>query len=360
VLPTTSTWSEEAADLGFSSFAERIQRLREEIGRRDPDGVDFALRVGIAHALFLYHDRLRSEEQPFDRAAFARRLDSAYGEVACRAHVVRAVGANAAAVTAVYEDYVADLYSRCWAKYDDRAFMETVDFFEERFRLNGISLDLTGQECLDAGCGSGRYTLAMVKCGARRAIGVDLSARAIADARARADRLQEFGSKVEFVQGSVIDLPGNWSQRFDFVCSNGVVHHTPDPVKGIDEIFRVLKPGGRAFIMVYGKGGLFWALVDFIREILTPVPVDFAEAWLELSGVPVGKIFFCLDHWYTVYQERLDRSELEARLAGAGFTDIQYLPHARIYDSSERLHRYAEEADLIGSPDPRYLVTRPA
>ena len=359
MLPTASTWSEETAHPGLSSFAERIHRLREEIGRRDPDGVDFALRVGIAQALFLHHDRLRSQERSFDRAAFARQLDIANGQVACRAKVVRAAGVTAAADATVYEDYVADLYSRCWAKYDDRAFMETVDFFEERFRLNGISLDLRGQECLDAGCGSGRYTMAMVKCGGRRAVGVDLSARAISEARARADRLG-FGSAVEFVQGSVIDLPGEWSQRFDFVCSNGVVHHTPDPVKGIEEIFRVLKPGGRAFIMVYGKGGLFWALVDFIRDILRPVPVDFAEAWLELFGVPVGKIFFCLDHWYTIYQERLDRPELEVRLSSAGFTDIRYLPHALIYDSSERLRRYPEEADLIASPDPRYLVTRPA
>jgi len=136
------------------------------------------------------------------------------------------------------------------------------------------------------------------------------------------------------------------------------VHHTPDPVKGLSEILRVLKPGGRTFIMVYGKGGLFWSLTDFCRDVLAPVPLDVADAWLEMRATPVGKIFFCLDHWYTQYQERVTREEFEARLRDAGFTDIEYLPRALVYDASERFERFPEERELIGSPDMRYLATR--
>jgi SAM-dependent methyltransferase len=353
VLTTT------AASLSYEHFAQSLASLKGALQARDPEGVNLALRTALAHRLFLFHDDLRCQERPFDRQAFAARLDDA-ARVVDRSEPVSPPRGVSRAARPAYEEYVADLYSRCWAKYDDAAFEQTVDFFEERFRMNDVSLDaIRAGECLDAGCGSGRYTIAMAKCGARHAVGVDISERAIGEARQRADRLG-FGSRVEFLRGSVIDLLADWSGRFDFVCSNGVVHHTPNPIKGLRELHRVLKPGGSAFIMVYGKGGLFWALTDFIREILEPVPVDFADAWLELQGTPVGKIFFCLDHWYTPYQERVDQREFERRLEHVGFDDIRYIPRARIYDSSERLVRYPEEADLIGSPDLRYVVRRPA
>lgn len=347
------------ASLGYDYFAQSLALLKDAVQARDPDGVNLALRAALAHRLFLDHDNLRSQARPFDRPAFAARLEDAK-RIVDRSEPVGPLRGVSRVARPAYEEYVADLYSRCWAKYDDAAFAQTVDFFEERFRLNDVSLaSLRGAEALDAGCGSGRYTMAMAKAGAKRAVGVDISERAIREARQRADRLG-YGSNVEFHRGSVIDLPAEWSGRFDFVCSNGVVHHTPDPVKGLREIFRMLKPGGTAFIMVYGKGGLFWALTDFIRDILEPVPVDFADAWLELQGTPVGKIFFCLDHWYTPYQERVDQREFEQRLENVGFEAITYIPRARIYDSSERLVRYPEEADLIGSPDLRHLMRRPA
>lgn len=342
--------------LTLSSFTAALDGLQQTVAARDPEGIDYALRLALAETLYLFHDQLRASDAPFDREAFAARVAAAR-TLAERTDAVRPAPGVARAARPPYETYVADLYSRCWAKYDDAAFDRTIDMFAERFRLNDVPLDLSGLQCLDAGCGSGRYTMAMAKAGARHAHGVDLSARAAREAAARAERMG-YGSRVSFEQGSVIDLPAAWSERFDFVCSNGVVHHTPDPVKGLREIHRVLKPGGRVFIMVYGKGGLFWALTDFCRDVLAPVPLDVADAWLEMRGTPVGKIFFCLDHWYTQYQERVTREEFEARLREAGFAAIEYLPRALAYDASERFERFPEERDLIGSPDMRYLATR--
>jgi SAM-dependent methyltransferase len=342
--------------LPLAAFIDQLNALAGTIGRRDPDGVDYSLRLAIAETLYLLHDALRSQDHPFDRELFSQRLQDAH-TFAERLDPVQPAPGVSRAPRPAYETYVADLYSRCWAKYDDEQFARTVGMFVDRLRLNGVDLDLTGAQCLDAGCGSGRYTMAMAQAGGAHALGVDLSARAAADAGARAERLG-YGPRVSFMQGSVIDLPPGWSGRFDFVCSNGVVHHTPDPIKGLAEIHRVLKPGGRAFVMVYGSGGLFWALTDFCRDLIAAVPLDVADAWLAMRGTPVGKVFFCLDHWYTQYQERVTREEFEARLRRAGFTEIRYLPRAMIYDASERYERFPAERDLIGSPDMRYLVTR--
>jgi SAM-dependent methyltransferase len=43
------------------------------------------------------------------------------------------------------------------------------------------------------------------------------------------------------------------------VYSNGVIHHTPNTQRVVDEIYRVLKPGGKAIVMVYAENSLhFW------------------------------------------------------------------------------------------------------
>jgi ubiquinone/menaquinone biosynthesis C-methylase UbiE len=43
---------------------------------------------------------------------------------------------------------------------------------------------------------------------------------------------------------------------FDVVYSFGVLHHTPNTQKSIDEVYRVLKPGGRIIIMLYHKDSI--------------------------------------------------------------------------------------------------------
>lgn len=62
----------------------------------------------------------------------------------------------------------------------------------------------------------------------------------------------------------VLGLPGNFQKEnaealtfaadhFDMVYSHGVLHHTPNTQTAIDEVYRVLKPGGHAIVMLYHK-----------------------------------------------------------------------------------------------------------
>lgn len=320
-----------------------------------PDG--WPVRLLLATSLYGAFDRLRCQETPFDRAAYADHL----ADLKRLAQAVKSAGSSGLTPPRPepdLEDKVADLYSRCWANYTDQAFLATVDLFRERFSSNAVDLGfLKGARALDAGCGSGRYTIAMAREGAREAVGIDLSHRAVEWARATASRLGVGGAT--FLQGSVLRLPEEWSGRFDFVCSNGVVHHTRDWRQGLREIYRVLRGGGLAYVFVYGAGGLFWALVDRCRALVAPVPLDVAEAWLKALGTPEGKTFNFLDHWYTPIQDRLTRAEFEAELNACGFAELRPIPRAFIYDASERLARYPDEGDLVGEGDLRYLARKP-
>jgi ubiquinone/menaquinone biosynthesis C-methylase UbiE len=47
-------------------------------------------------------------------------------------------------------------------------------------------------------------------------------------------------------------------RSFDVIYSNGVLHHTPNTVNVVREIHRVLRPGGRAIVMLYAEHSLYY------------------------------------------------------------------------------------------------------
>jgi len=57
------------------------------------------------------------------------------------------------------------------------------------------------------------------------------------------------------------------NESFDWVYSHGVLHHTPNTQRAMDEVHRVLKPGGRAIIMLYHKHSFnyFIRIMTFMR-----------------------------------------------------------------------------------------------
>ena len=66
------------------------------------------------------------------------------------------------------------------------------------------------------------------------------------------------GLSAEFIQQDAESLPFPGAS-FDVVYSNGVLHHTPNTRHVVEEILRVLKPGGRVIVMVYAEDSLhYW------------------------------------------------------------------------------------------------------
>ena len=52
----------------------------------------------------------------------------------------------------------------------------------------------------------------------------------------------------------------SFDEEFDYVFSFGVLHHTPDIKKSLDNIYKTLKKGGEAQIIVYNKHSIFYWL----------------------------------------------------------------------------------------------------
>lgn len=106
---------------------------------------------------------------------------------------------------------------------------------------------------LDAGCGSGVGTEYLVHLNPQaQVVGIDLSAGTLAVAKERCQR--SGANRVEFHHLSLFDveqLPG----EFDLINCVGVLHHTPDPIRGIQALAKKLAPGGLMHIFVYGELG---------------------------------------------------------------------------------------------------------
>ena len=103
--------------------------------------------------------------------------------------------------------------------------------------------------------------------------GVDITRRGVELTR---QRLSLDGLECAVVQASAEQLPFR-TGSFDFVTCAGVLHHTPDTLQGIQEIYRILQPGGRAMISLYYKNWLLserlWPLTQLlVRTLLGHLP----------------------------------------------------------------------------------------
>lgn len=233
--------------------------------------------------------------------------------------------------TQVTEEKIGKLYGSLFTAYDEKLFEDSVALFCMRHEKWGFDLGKMFSEkvCLDAGCGGGRYVVALVRLGAKKVCGIDVSKEAIEAAQVRVDA-RGLSDKVELKVASVLDIPYE-DAAFDYVVSSGVIHHTPDPKKGFRELTRVLKPGGTLFLSVYGRGGLIWFLNDIGRVIARVVPFKIMEGLWKFVGIPANKRYNYLDNMYVQYCYRYTEKEIRSWLEEAGYCNIRRMKFER-YD----------------------------
>jgi tellurite methyltransferase len=134
---------------------------------------------------------------------------------------------------------------------------------------------------LDAGCGNGRNLIYFLRNG-YQVFAVDADARAVYHVRELATQLAPALPKENFLIAEIAELPFA-SQQFDLVISSAVLHFARDEVhfnKMLDEMWRVLKPGGIFFARLASSIG--------IEERIKPID----ERWFWL---PDGSQRFLVD-----------------------------------------------------------------
>jgi ubiquinone/menaquinone biosynthesis C-methylase UbiE len=126
-------------------------------------------------------------------------------------------------------------------------------------------------EAVDLGCGAGQLVMEMArKVPGLHMTGIDLSEKMLVDARQSA-QLVGMEDRVDFRLGNVEEIPFP-DQSLDLVISTASLHHWTDPVKVLNEVDRVLKPGGAYYIFDLRRDMAlpFYMLIWFATQFIVP------------------------------------------------------------------------------------------
>lgn len=123
---------------------------------------------------------------------------------------------------------------------------------------------------LDVGCGGGATIYDMLRLSKDSMIdGIDYSADCVAEACAYNAPDLHFRAFIQ--EGNVQALPYE-AERFDLVTAVETIYFWPDLTAGLQQIFRVLKPGGHFAILceVDGPERMDWGKVNFELQVYRP------------------------------------------------------------------------------------------
>lgn len=225
----------------------------------------------------------------------------------------------------------------CGVKFADaepgtRRFYELVEAhrYEKEWHIPSAAdfAAARGLRVLEIGCGLGTDGAQFAKAGANYT-GIDLTEAAVELAR---KRFEMFDLPGEFrtADAENLNFP---DESFDLVYSHGVLHHTPDTAKAIREIHRVLRPGGRAVVMLYHRNSYNYRVnISLLRRAGAQLLKWDSGVSLvhKLTGEPLDKL---QEH------ARLLRTQKQSYLSDEEFlsqnTDGAGNPLARVYSRRE-------------------------
>lgn len=118
------------------------------------------------------------------------------------------------------------------------------------------------KKLLEVGIGAGTDFLQWVRAGTQ-AYGIDLTEEAVNNVKNRLSLYDLKAKEVQVADAEQIPYQDNF---FDIVYSWGVIHHSPNTIKCLEEIIRVTKPGGCIKIMIYNRHSLF-ALYRYLLAV---------------------------------------------------------------------------------------------
>ena len=192
---------------------------------------------------------------------------------------------------------VQDRYDR-WAanELDGRSPFESLTRAKGYFRARKLTTALrmasfpAGGTLLEIGCSVGQFTFPLAKLG-YQICGMDLSPNSIEVAKQRA--AAQGVTRATFMVGEAETLRPLTDGQFDGVVSFSTLRYVGNLPQALSEIYRVLKPGGRAVIDVPNR----WC------------PWFYLKPWLGSERHPH-------DHWFA-------SAKVKGEVKRAGFRDVQ-------------------------------------
>jgi SAM-dependent methyltransferase len=195
-----------------------------------------------------------------------------------------------------------------------------------------------GLRVLEIGCGLGTDAAEFARSGAEY-VGLDVTQPA---ASLTSQKLRAYGLPGSTLQADAEHLPLS-DATVDVAYSWGVIHHTPDTQACVDELRRVLRPGGRLILMLYSRQGWWYYRIRWQFLLLASLRVPLVASTAErLFGARPDLV----KRWVDLY--RRDPRMLFARLV-ARETDTApegVNPHSKVYDAADARQLVGQFVDV--------------
>lgn len=156
-----------------------------------------------------------------------------------------------------------DAVSRRWTRTARRFQLETS--YREALLASDAQENLShsgsAARVLDCGVGCGSLSIALssVLPDLAAFFGIDVSGEMLATAEVS---MRQAGLSPQLKQANILSIPYA-NQSFDFVMAAHVLEHLPEPQRALNEMIRVLKPGGMLFVCVTRRS-IFGALIQLV------------------------------------------------------------------------------------------------
>lgn len=150
----------------------------------------------------------------------------------------------------------------------DRRFFENANDFAtcgvEYFNRFIDFESLRDKDVLEIGVGMGSHAQILAS-STKSYTGIDLTSYAV---KSTTERLHAFGLK-----GNVLQMDAEKmifpDRSFDYIWSWGVIHHSSNTKNALSEMNRVLRPGGKAAVMVYHRSWWSYYAIGMLRGLIS-------------------------------------------------------------------------------------------
>lgn len=177
-----------------------------------------------------------------------------------------------------------------------------------------------GKSVLEIGCGIGLDALEFAKNGAK-VTAIDLSPQNI-ELTKQYFAHNQLEANIMVANAEALSFK---DESFDLVIAIGVLYYTPNPQQAINEILRILKPGGKTICMFYNKLSWYSLLAKISgtnfdnQEKDAPIMKLFSSQQLEAMYESFSDIKLTIDRFP---QKTIKRSGLMASLYNYGFVPL--------------------------------------
>ncbi|MDC3036186.1 class I SAM-dependent methyltransferase [Candidatus Pelagibacter sp.] len=231
-----------------------------------------------------------------------------------------------------------NLFHHLWKNLNNDQFKQSVDLIRKRLKKNKFSeLQFKNKIVLDVGCGSGRFCVLASSLQAKKVYGIDSSKINIDYNKKKFKKFTNI--KFLFGDNTNLKIKRNFS---DITISQGVIHHTTDMFKSLNELIRVTKKRGKILLLVYGEHGMRWSLIKKLRPISNIIGKKEMIKIMKKNNFPANNIKHFIDDLFVPIQVQTGINHLTKYLKEKKLK-VKIWNKNNTLDHEQNIEKYLEE-----------------